>query len=231
MAAILRSIWIVPYILMVVALLNATPTAKAEVSNVADELSAEEIAYHESIAMRATAIVDVLDLDDPTQQQRVVDLVAEQYRTLRDIHDQRDRAIELLHGEGAEVAQKVNQQRMEADHTVVVAHRQFVARLEAGVDPEQVNQIKDGMTYGVVPLTYQAYMELLPSLLDEEKQMIKAWLLEAREYAMDGGSSEEKHAWFGKYKGRINNFLSARGYDLKQAEKALELRRKSSAGK
>ncbi|MNR53744.1 hypothetical protein D3C85_1738080 [compost metagenome] len=31
---------------------------------------------------------------------------------------------------------------------------------------------------------------------------------------MDGGSSKEKHAWFGKYKGRINNYLSKEGYDL-----------------
>ncbi len=36
-------------------------------------------------------------------------------------------------------------------------------------------------------------------------------LWEAREHAIDGGSSEEKHAWFGKYKGRIiNNYLRRR---------------------
>jgi hypothetical protein len=45
-----------------------------------------------------------------------------------------------------------------------------------------------------------------------------AWLVEAREIAMDCGSSEEKHYWFGKYKGKINNYLSAEGYDLKKAE-------------
>ena len=45
-------------------------------------------------------------------------------------------------------------------------------------------------------------------------------LLEAREYAMDAGSSEEKHGWFGKFKGRINNYLSKAGYDLRAAEEA-----------
>jgi hypothetical protein len=42
------------------------------------------------------------------------------------------------------------------------------------------------------------------------------WLVEARELAMDEGSSDAKHAVFGKYKGRINNYLSAAGYDMKK---------------
>jgi hypothetical protein len=44
---------------------------------------------------------------------------------------------------------------------------------------------------------------------------------------MDGCSSEEKHAIFGKYKGRINNYLSSQGIDLKAAEKQLAAKRKS----
>jgi hypothetical protein len=43
---------------------------------------------------------------------------------------------------------------------------------------------------------------------------ILAWLKEAREFAMDAENSNKKHGWFGKYKGRINNYLSKRGYDL-----------------
>jgi hypothetical protein len=58
-------------------------------------------------------------------------------------------------------------------------------------------------------------------LSDEQKKQIKAWLIEARELAMDQGSAEEKHHVFGKYKGKINNYLAAAGYDLKEAEKNL----------
>lgn len=39
---------------------------------------------------------------------------------------------------------------------------------------------------------------------------------------MDAGSSDEKHTMFGKYKGRINNYLSAEGFDVKQAERDLK---------
>ena len=69
-------------------------------------------------------------------------------------------------------------------------------------------------------------VELLPQLTVEQQAEILANLLEAREYAMDAGSSDEKHAWFGKYKGRINNYLSAAGYDLKRAEQDLATRKK-----
>ena len=37
-----------------------------------------------------------------------------------------------------------------------------------------------------------------------------------RELALDAESSKKKHEVFGKYKGRINNYLVKRGYDLKK---------------
>ncbi|HEY0944737.1 MAG TPA: DUF3826 domain-containing protein, partial [Opitutaceae bacterium] len=75
----------------------------------------------------------------------------------------------------------------------------------------------------------RVYCDMLPDLTDPQRAQIKAWLAEAREYAMDGGSSDEKHKWFGKYKGRINNYLAAAGYDMKQAERELAARRKQAA--
>jgi hypothetical protein len=69
-------------------------------------------------------------------------------------------------------------------------------------------------------------LELLPDLNEEQKREILATLIEARENAMDGGSSDEKHAIFGKYKGRINNYLSSQGFDLKAAEETLVGQRK-----
>jgi len=54
------------------------------------------------------------------------------------------------------------------------------------------------------------------SSYQEQKDKMYAWLVEARELAMDEGSSDAKHAVFGKYKGRINNYLSAAGYDMKK---------------
>jgi hypothetical protein len=65
---------------------------------------------------------------------------------------------------------------------------------------------------------------MIPALTPEQKGKICDWLKEARELAMDEGSSEDKHRVFGKFKGRINNYLSAEGYDMKKEEKAWQQR-------
>ena len=68
---------------------------------------------------------------------------------------------------------------------------------------------------------------MLPNLTAEQKSQINTYLTEAREFAMDAESSEKKHAWFGKYKGKINNYLSAAGIDMKKAGQEWEGRRKA----
>ena len=73
--------------------------------------------------------------------------------------------------------------------------------------------------------------EFLQSVKEEEKAQIMAWLVEAREFAMDAENSNKKHAAFGKYKGRINNYLSKRGYDLVKERKAWSERIKARGGK
>jgi hypothetical protein len=72
---------------------------------------------------------------------------------------------------------------------------------------------------------------MIPTLTNEQKAQIMTWLVEAREYAMDAETSEKKHGWFGKYKGRINNYLSAAGYDLKKEGDAWQKRLKEKEEK
>jgi hypothetical protein len=108
-------------------------------------------------------------------------------------------------------------------------HQQFIALLKRDLSENQLEEVKDGMTYRVLPITYKAYQEMIPNLTNEQKRKIYAWLLEARELAMDADSSEKKHAVFGKYKGRINNYLSSAGYDLKKEGEEWEKRKNASA--
>jgi cytochrome c553 len=67
------------------------------------------------------------------------------------------------------------------------------------------------MTYGKVQFTYAGYLAAYPDLAGQHKQKILELLKEAREEAMDGGSSDEKTAIFQRYKGKINNYLSKQG--------------------
>jgi hypothetical protein len=168
--------------------------------------SVDDAAHLQVLTERAAKIVDALKLDNPELVVRVRDEIAQQYLALGKLHD----------------AGKPEPAALDA------LHRRFIARLGAQLTPEQVDQVKDGMTYGVAPITFDGYQQMLPQLSDEQRREIHSQLLEAREYAMDAGSSEAKHAVFGKYKGRINNYLSKAGYDLKQAEKDWAARRQAA---
>jgi isoleucyl-tRNA synthetase len=161
----------------------------------------EEEAYTKVIEDRAAKIVEPMGISDAEQAQRVQTLIVNQYRGLRDIHAKRD-------ADKSDAAQQV------AKLAMFELHNQFVSKLSAELNCEQVEQIKDGLTYSVMPRTYQVYLEQLPDLNDDQKRTIKALLIEARELAMDGGSADEKHGVFRKYKGKINNYLSKAGYKM-----------------
>ena len=186
-----------------------------------------------ALVQRAEKIVAALSLSDTEKAARIRDVVASQYAALRPVHEARDAAIKAARAQAAtdktasEAAVAAARDTATARQTEL--HYAFLARLAAELDAAQVEKIKDGMTYGVAPNTYRVYQEMLPDLSAEQRTQILAWLTEAREHAMDAGSSQEKHGWFGKYKGRINNYLSKAGYDMKKAERDMFARKKETA--
>lgn len=186
-----------------------------------------------TLVQRSARIVSTLGLDDSARAARVTDEIARQYEALRRVHDARDARLHAARQRPV-TDKAAHEAELAAAHDQAAAqqaalHYAFLARLGTDLSPAQVEQVKDGMTYGVAPNTYRVYLEMLPNLSDEQRRQLLAWLHEAREHAMDAGSSEEKHAWFGKYKGRINNYLAAAGIDMKQAEREMLARRKPAA--
>jgi hypothetical protein len=180
---------------------------------------------------RAQKIVAKLGIEDQAKADRARDIIARQYRDLSAIHAKRDAALATVNqqasGDKAIADAAKARVQLESDIEQFRLHYAFLARLATELTPSQVDQVKDGLTFNVVTITFQRYQELLPTLTDEQKRHIHALLLEAREHAMDASSSEAKHAMFGKYKGRINNYLSAAGFDLKAAERALQERERA----
>ena len=191
----------------------------------------KEAAYTRTITARAEKIVAALAISDSAKSNRLVTIIALQYRNLNYIHTSRDELIQTLKktgGEQNEVAAHVKIAEDDANAKLEKLHKLYLSQLSSELTAAQVDQVKDGMTYGVVPITYKGYTEMIPQLTDEQKKQIMEWLVEAREHAMDAESSEKKHWWFGKYKGRINNYLSSQGYDLKKEGEAWEKRRQAA---
>ena len=193
----------------------------------------EDTAYTRVITQRADKIVVTLGLTDAAKTTQVRDIIVEQYRCLNEIHTTRDTEVkavkEQLKNDKPALDERLKTIESATDQKLEKLHSAYLSKLSARISEQQVNQVKDGMTYGVLPLTYRVYTEMLPSLSEQQKTQIMAWLVEAREHAMDAGSSEKKHQWFGKYKGRINNYLSAAGINMKQAEQDWKKRREAGA--
>lgn len=188
--------------------------------------------YVESIVARSQKIVDKLGLDDKEKAQNVGNVIANRYFLLNDIYAKRDAAVkeakEKLTGDDKNKA--VQAAENEKDAQLYKHHFEFAATLSLYLDEAQIEAVKDGMTYGVVKVTYDAQCDMIPTLKPFEKAQILAWLKEAREFAMDAENSNKKHAAFGKYKGRINNYLAKQGYDLKKEREEWYKRVKARGG-
>ena len=180
-------------ILWLLSLTTATAQAVALNSDGLDS------AYVESIVKRSQKIVDGLQLTDQKKARTVRNIIANRYFLLNDIHAKYD---------------KSQQDALQAE--LYKHHFELASALALYLTDEQVDAVKDGMTFGRLKRDYQATQDMIPTLSDFEKQQILIWLKEAREYAMDAADSKGKHYWFDKYRGRTNNWLSARGYDLKK---------------
>ena len=179
----------------ILSLLSLSATAQT----VALKTEGQDPQYVETIKGRAQKIVDGLNLTDAQKAENVRNIIANRYFLLNDIHSKYD---------------KTQQDALQAE--LYKHHFELASALAQYLSDEQIDAVKDGMTFGRLKRDYQATQDMIPSLSDYEKKQVLIWLKEAREYAMDAADSKGKHFWFDKYRGRTNNWLSARGYDLKK---------------
>ncbi|MDQ5928684.1 MAG: hypothetical protein QG594_459 [Bacteroidota bacterium] len=167
---------------------------------------------------RAAKIAVKLALANAEKETAVATIIAQQFRDLSQIQDKRDAEIKKVKVDTSLVKEQQNKWidklKAKADKSIGKLHKSYLKKLGKHLTEEKITEVKDGMTYGVLPITVAGYNDMLPNLTNAQKKYIYDALVEAREHAIDGGSSKEKHAWFGKYKGRINNYLSKEGYDL-----------------
>ena len=172
-------------------------------------------AYLKTVVGRAQKIVDQLGLTNSQQALDVRNIIANRYILLNSIHETYDDAMKKAKELSGDEKKTAQQQAADSRDAMLYKHHfELESDLSNYLTSDQIEAVKDGLTYGVVKVTYDAQTDMIPTLTEEEKTQIMAWLKEAREFAMDAGNSKDKHNWFGKYKGRINNWLSQRGYDL-----------------
>ncbi len=187
--------------------------------------------YVASITSRSEKNIKGLELSEPAYT-NVRNLVINRYFELNDIYAERDTLINQAKRTltGDEKNRAIEAARSACDSKLYRSHFAFPSNLGIYLSHDQIIAIFDAMTYNKVKVTYDAYCDMIPSLTDEEKAQIYAWLCEARDLGIDAESSNKKHEVFNKYKGRINNYLSARGYNITEERKAWEERVKARGG-
>jgi len=162
-----------------------------------------EAKYTAAIEGRTVDILKILALSDTNKVARVHDIIMAQYRALNAWHEVNDPKLKAARAD-QEATAKIRA-------SVKILHAEFLSRLAENLTPEQIELVKDKMTYGKVQFTFAGYCAAYSDLSETNKQEILRLLKEAREEAMDGGSSDEKSAIFNRYKGKINNYLSKQG--------------------
>ena len=171
--------------------------------------------YVETIMQRSKKVTDALNISGTEKGEQVLNIVANRYFKLNDIYAERDSLKAVAKTmTGEEKKRKMEYAEMLKDQKLYKSHFGFIADLSVYLTDAEVETVKDVLTYNVINVTYKAQCDMIPTLKEEEKVQILAWLKEGREYAIDAESSKKKHEAFGKYKGRINNWLSKRGYNL-----------------
>lgn len=203
--------------LLLVSLISICLTSVYAQDTPADKAAA----YTKTITARSNKIVSALGITDSAKYKRVVNIIVDQYKNLNTIQEERD----------SQPKEAKQQAAAAASAKVSELHKSYLAKLGTELNAAQIDKVKDEMTYKTLPITYKAYLEEVLTLTEVQKAQIKAWLTEARELAMDGESQKKKVEIFGKYKGRINNYLSAQGYDMKKEGEEWQKRIKEGSNK
>src|SRR5262249_5158086 len=135
----------------IVAVVLLCPLIFAAETNSPSQVEAN---YTKAIEGRTAEILKILALSDTHKASNVHDIIIAQYRALNAWHDANDAKLKAARSDTNAVAQ--------IHSSLKGIHDQFLGRLAEDLTPDQVDQVKDKMTYGKVQFTYNGYVTQYP---------------------------------------------------------------------
>jgi hypothetical protein len=161
--------------------------------------------YEKTLAERADKAVADAKIEDPAKAQHVKASVTAWYKVTRAWDAQNGTRLKELRKNAKANAEEITKLRS----SLKPLHDAFVADMASVLTPDQVDAIKEYLTYKRPSIMYTGFTKDNPWLNEAQKARIKEIANEAREAAMDEGSSDDKHKVMDQYKGRITNFIAA----------------------
>src|SRR5690348_16999453 len=131
--------------------------------------------YMKMLTERSAKIINTLGLTDSVKYKDLVNVVANQYVSVNDIQDQYKatvKDIKAAHTNKVETDSLVNLESEKKSNKLLDLHKKYISLLSAKLSEDQVEKIKDGMTYNVLHVTYGAYEDEILTLTKEQKEKI-----------------------------------------------------------
>lgn len=198
MNILLRMNPVIRRIPLVLIIGGATLAPLAAAEELPEPVVAENPAFQPVAESRADEAIKPLDLKDAGRAARVRRYVLNFIIDAKNIN------------EGSKVPE--NEKRGELEQARAALYAGFEAEK---LDEEQRLVIKNGLSANHFRINYDAFLELVPNLTPEQKAYIHEQLAEVTHEAILLNSGSEKGELFVDRRGRINNYLSDQGYDLK----------------
>jgi hypothetical protein len=180
-------------------------------------------------------ILEALNLNDAAKEAKVREAFAAFFESQNAWHAQNDAQIKELWNEFNGARSKQNETNANTALEMIGVtyasfkpqHGKFLSELSTVLTPEQVETVEDVLTVKKVEVTFHAYGEIFHGLTDAQKAFILKNLKAAREEAIDAGTMTEKSAFFKKYKIKIEAYLTAQGYDVKESYRVFVAKQKA----
>ena len=169
---------------------------------------------------KTAKVMDKLSLTNDSIRENIQIVITNRYLELREIHrnyDARNKKIEAIGLPKEKEAEELERSYYQYNSDLYRSRFGYVAWLSFYLNDQQVETVKDAMTHNLFHVRYDDFLDLLPNLTESDKNRVHHWLVEAREFSMDFETPRKMRQMFTKYRGRINNYLSSRGYDLRKA--------------
>jgi Protein of unknown function (DUF3826) len=226
----MKSIFFTRVLLGALLLLQTPVPAQTNSATVAADKDAA------TLEKRLHPILAALKLADADKEAKVRGIVAEYYQSLKVWHAENDAKIKPLWAQFNAARSKQDAAAANAALEKIGGvyagfkpqHEKFTGGLSAVLSPAQVEAVEDAITVGKVKFTYDVYLQIFPTLTEEQKAVVLQKLKAAREEAVDCEAMTEKSAFFKKYKIQIeDDYLTKQGYDPKQARKDFAAKQKA----
>lgn len=180
--------------------------------------------YIDDLNERTLNIVAKLEVNN-SEKKELETIVRNQYINIEKIEAKRDTQLEKIKQSiSDQEKQKVKSEQIWTEYksSITKLHDSYLNQLSKILNQSQIVQVKDAMTYQVMPKTYANFLDMFKNLNEDQKKMIYDHLVEARENAMNAGTHKWQFQWFAKYRGKINNILASQGIELHHTSKAWE---------